>query len=394
MRTRHPRLRVLHIIQNLNYGGMERLVADIARSLDPADFESHILPLQYVGRFGEGLSDSAIIHAPPRQTPWSLLWPGDLARVIRSIAPDVVHSHSGVWYKASLAARMAGVPRFIHTEHGRPLPDPYVARLLDGRAARRTSVAIAVSDSVRRNLEHYVVRGHCTIEVVLNGVDTRLFRQRSDTGRLRSELELGPCIPIIGSIGRLELVKGYDVMIDAFAQLTKQTNLPIEPVLVIAGDGSQRSSLESQIEAHGLDARIHLLGWRDDVHDLLSAFNCFAMSSRSEGTSMSLLEAMSSGVCPAVTDVGGNRAVLGESLRHRLVPSGDPAALAMLWYHVLTNHDQRAVDGTLARARVIDHYSAEAMLQAYARIYRDAGCDRTQRPHGAGSSTTPASRVT
>lgn len=379
MSGRSSPIRVLHIIQNLNYGGMERLVGDIVRGIDPQEFESHILPLQYVGRFGTGLSDAATIHTPPRIARWSMLWPSDLAAVITRISPDVVHSHSGVWYKASLAARMARVSRIVHTEHGRQLPDPRVARTLDHLAARRTSTAVAVSSSVAQILEQHVVRGRCPIEVVLNGVDVNRFNPHSDTGKLRRELQLAPSTPIIGSIGRLEPIKGYDVMIAAFAQLVKHTDLGVDPVLVIAGDGSERTNLEARIQAHGLGSHVHLLGWRDDVQDLLSAFTCFTMSSRSEGTSVSLLEAMSCGLCPVVTDVGGNRAVLGDRLDHLLVPSGSPDALAAVWANVLTHDEERTTDGSAARQRVIDQYSGDAMLQSYARVYHTA---RTIPPFG------------
>ena len=73
------------------------------------------------------------------------------------------------------------------------------------------------------------------------------------------------------------------------------------------------------------------LGWRDDAHRLYHAFDIFTLPSRSEGTSISLLEAMAAEVCPVVTDVGGNRAVLGPELAPLLVPDNDATALATTW---------------------------------------------------------------
>ena len=110
------RLRVLHVIQNLNYGGMERLFADIVRLLDPERFESHVMYVNYLGRFGEGLERYATIHQAMPLPRWSMVHPGPLIRQIGAIKPDVMHTHSGVWYKFSLAARQAGVPRLVHTE--------------------------------------------------------------------------------------------------------------------------------------------------------------------------------------------------------------------------------------------------------------------------------------
>src|SRR3989454_7362719 len=85
-----------------------------------------------------------MIRRPPRST----LFPYTTLFRSRAVAPDVVHTHSGVWYKGSLAARHAGVPRLIHTDHGRHHPDPLSARVLDGLAARRTDVIVAVSEAL------------------------------------------------------------------------------------------------------------------------------------------------------------------------------------------------------------------------------------------------------
>lgn len=371
-RSAAGRTRVLHVIQNLNYGGMERLLADLVRRIDAARFESHVLVLQYFGRFAEGLGDVATLHQAPPMSKGSMIWPRALARKIRALGPDVVHTHSGVWYKGSLAARLAGVPLVVHTEHGRQAPDPWQARLVDGLASRRTDVVVAVSGSVAELLRAGVVRGGCRIEVVENGVDTDAHTPLADTGRVRRELGIATDAPILGSIGRLEPIKGYDVMVRAFARLHAMWPAAVQPVLVLAGEGSERSALEELAGALGIRDHVRFLGWRDDIRDLHSAFTVFTMSSRSEGTSVSLLEAMSAGICPVVTAVGGNPAVLGDSLRHRLVPPEDPEALARAWLDALMDGVRRAADGRAARARVVDAYGLDRMVARYERIYRPA----------------------
>jgi glycosyltransferase involved in cell wall biosynthesis len=362
-------VRVLHIIQNLAYGGMERLLADLVLRSDPARIESHVLALEYLGRFAEGLEDKATLHVGPSMTRLSLARPAALARTIREIAPDVVHLHSGVWYKASLAARMAGVKAVLHTEHGRQSPDPWLARFLDGQAARRTDVAVAVSDSVADILDRRVVRGRCRIRVILNGVDTAAYAPRhADTDTLAS-LEIPPGTPVLGSIGRLEPVKGYDVMVHAFAELLA-THAPGEPpILVLAGDGSEMGRLRELARERDVEDRMRFLGWRDDVHELLSCFTVFTMSSHSEGTSVSLLEAMSSGVPPVVTRVGGNPEVLGPELAHALVPPDAPGALAAAWASILPDPDRLERDAVRARERVVERYSVRRMVDEYVELY-------------------------
>jgi glycosyltransferase involved in cell wall biosynthesis len=367
------RKRVLHVIQSLNYGGMERLLADIIRRADRGRFESHLLALQYFGRFAEGLSEFATLHLANPLPRWSMLWPAPLIRRIRDIAPDVVHSHSGVWYKTSLAARHARVPLVIHTEHGRQHNESWWPRFIDRLAARRTDVVVAVSDVLAQQLATSIVPDSRRIRVVRNGVDTERYRPCPDRGVLRGELGLPAETPIVGSIGRLEYIKGYDVMIEALSLLRASWHAGPAPVVVVGGDGSERARVQALAERHGVDAVVHLLGWRDDIENLHSAFTIFTMSSRSEGTSVSLLEAMSAGLCPVVTDVGGNAAILGGLLRHRLVPAENPAALAAAWLDALIGHEQRASDASVARQRVVESFGLDAMVRQYEALYDSSG---------------------
>jgi glycosyltransferase involved in cell wall biosynthesis len=191
---------------------------------------------------------------------------------------------------------------------------------------------------------------------------------------LRQAFGIPSDAPIIGSIGRLEPVKAYEVMIDAFAELLAawRADAGPAPALVLAGDGSERSRLAARAVERGVATQVHLLGWRDDVHDLHAAFHLFSLSSLSEGTSVSLLEAMSAARCPVVTDVGGNAAVLGPALGHRLVPARNPGALAAAWAAALRDPARRAADAAAARRRVQEAFSLRAMIHRYEALYRGA----------------------
>lgn len=364
------RIRVLHVVQNLHYGGMERLIAEIIRRIDRARFESHVVGLQFLGRFSEGLDELAHFHVGPAMSKASVLRPVALARFISEIAPDVVHSHSGVWMKSSIAARMARVRRVIHTDHGRVFPIPLMKRYQDRLALRHTHALVAVSAKLAEDLIATDPRYGERLHVIENGVDTTVNRPRPDTGKLRAELQLADDIPIIGSVGRLEPVKAYEVAISALELLYR--TWPEErpaPVLVIAGDGSVAEDLRRQASAAGIAHACHFLSWRDDISDLHSCSSLFTMSSRSEGTSVSLLEAMSAEVCPVVTDVGGNAAVLGESLSHRLVPSEDPERLSEAWRSALADAEGRRRDARAARERVVERFDLRRMVEAYEEIY-------------------------
>lgn len=360
-------MRVLHLIQNLNYGGMEKLLTDLSRGLANDRVQTHVLVLQYRGRFARDLAPFAGVHEAGAMSRLSMVWPRRLALDIEAIRPDIVHTHSGVWHKGSLAARVAGVPKVVHTDHGRTPPDPWMNRVLDRLGSSRTDVVVAVSDALAEQLRiSGVVSRSTDVRVIRNGVDTSRFKPGTAVPTLRTELGFEAEAPIIGTVGRLEPVKAYDVLIRAIAQTGEA-----RPELLIVGDGSERRSLEVLADRFGVSRRVHFLGWRDDIQELLGIFTVFAMSSRSEGTSISLLEAMSSGVCPVVTDVGGNRAVLGEGLEHRLVPPDDSAALARALGAACRDTEARQRDAGRARTRVERHFSLDRMVADYLDLYLD-----------------------
>jgi glycosyltransferase involved in cell wall biosynthesis len=241
-------------------------------------------------------------------------------------------------------------------------------RIVDGLAARRTDVVVAVSEKLVDELPSTLWIDRKRIALIRNGIDTSEYRPRPDAADVRRELGIPAGAPVIGSIGRLEQIKGYDVMIEAFAAFREQ-NPESDAVLVLAGEGAQRAKLEALAAERGLAGKVHFLGWRDDVHALQSTFRIFTMSSRSEGTSISLLEAMSAGLPPVVTDVGGNAAVLGPTLAHCLVPSEEPEALARRWIQLLSDRELRDRAAQLARERVVTSFGRDAMAAAYERLY-------------------------
>ena len=367
---RSRKVRILHIINNLNYGGMERIIADLVQRTDPSRFDKHVLALSYLGRFSKGLENVGTLHVAESASRWSFVWPTALASQIQRIAPDVVHTHSGVWYKASLAARLAGVRRLIHTEHGRPTPDPWHRKFVERMAAKRTDFVVAVSAPLAAyHRAQWIVPERHKIHTILNGVDTAAYCPRPDPGTVRQELGVDATTPVLGSIGRLQTIKGYDIMIEAFSRLRAEWKNGPTPVLVLSGEGTQRRYLETMVESSRLRDSIRFLGWRDDVHDLHATFTLFTLASRSEGTSVSLLEAMSAGLCPVVTTVGGNADILGKDLRHRLVPPENPVALASVWRNALLDVSGRARDAQTARRRVMAEFSLDAMVRNYEQLY-------------------------
>ncbi|UCF67182.1 MAG: glycosyltransferase [Acidobacteriota bacterium] len=363
------RLRVLQLVQDLAFGGMERLVAAMAGSVDRSRFDLQVLTVSDLGHCGRDLPSHIPVHRAPPLPPWTMFWPAPLMRLLRRIEPDVVHTHLGIVWKGSIAARVAGVPRLVHTEHGRLDPDPWIARTLLRVASRWVDVIVPVSRSLDAQLRDRIVPSSVKTEVIPNGVDTERFRPEASDEGFRARLRIPAEAPIIGSVGRLDPIKDYSLMLKAFSRLHSNWEAGPRPHLVIAGDGIERALLEQLTRELQLNATVHWLGWCDEILAVLNALSLFSLSSRSEGMSLSLLEAMSCGACPVVTDVGGNAEVLGSVLSHRLVRERTADSLAAAWVRALSDREQLERDGLAARQRVESDFSLRAMVRRYESLW-------------------------
>lgn len=364
-----PTIRVTHVVFDFDGGGLESLVAAMAEKFRGTRVEVSLITLGgREGRLGAATRDrfdQFVVARPTRGL--SMLWPAALARDIRRTRADVVHLHSGAWYKPAKAARLAGVGRVIFTEHGREHDDPALQRWLDRRAAARTDVVVAVSNRLRDYLTSVVGVAAAKVRVVHNAVDTARFAPGAPAASLKAELGIPPGARVVGSVGRLETVKAYERLIEAAAALRGFVGEPF--AVVICGDGSQREALRAHAERLGVADLVRLPGWTDQPLRFYRLLDVFVLSSRSEGESVSLMEAMACGIPPVVTDVGANAEIVGPELRSQVVPAERPDLLADAIGATLLTPGREAL-GAIVRRRAVEHYGLGAMIAAYERLYR------------------------
>jgi len=283
-----------------------------------------------------------------------------------------------------LAARLAGVPKVVHGEHGRDISDP------EGRNRRRNRFRrlmapwvnrfTTVSDDLRRWLVTDVGIAPAKVVRIHNGVDTERFSP-GDRGEIRANLGVRSDQIVVGTVGRLNPVKDQVSLIDAFARLEAA-----EAVLIIAGDGPCRDVLHNRAAALRLGDRVRFLGERHDVPDVLRALDVFVLPSIAEGISNTILEAMATGLPVIATRVGGNPELVVDGETGRLVPRGDPGALAAALGSYFQDSVRRIEDGSRARARAVTAFSLDAMRAGYADVYADLGGRRSRQPVVAHSS--------
>lgn len=164
----------------------------------------------------------------------------------------------------------------------------------------------------------------------------------------------------IGSLGRLHRVKGYDVLVDALAQLRREGFEPPAPIeLTIAGEGAEREALTRQIAAHGLQDVIRLPGFAPHPHAFLAGLHLYVQPSRSEGFCIAMHEAMQAGLPVIASDAGemSNSVVSGAT--GAIVPPVNPSQLAAALRQLLADPARLSLMGSAARARVLERYSRE-----------------------------------
>ena len=206
------------------------------------------------------------------------------------------------------------------------------------------------------------------VEVVYNGVDHQSL-QRDDgiRERVRSELGIGPQTLVIGHAGRLMPVKNQALLLRSLAVLAQQRP-DLDWAAILVGGGPLESDLRALCADLHLQDRVRFLGQRSDVPDLLCAFDIFALSSFSEGTSVTLLEAMACSLPVVATAVGGNPELVQDGVQGYLVPSEDSEAFAEGLLR-LTDADLRARMGAAARLEVEMRFTQQGMIDGYLSIY-------------------------
>jgi glycosyltransferase involved in cell wall biosynthesis len=358
-------LGIAHLIETDGPGGAERMLADLAMELQAAGARNLVvLPADGEGWLARQLTDSGIAVEYFRlERPVSGTCARWLTAVLRRHRIALAHCHEftmavyGAW-----AAWRTGVPQVI-TMHG----SRYYARRLRRRLALRASVTwggqiVAVSHQLALHLGSDLWLPPSRITMIANGV--RYAKARHST--LRDELALAPADYLALAIGNLYPVKGHRYAVEALA-LLKERYPHLH--LAIAGRGQTAEALRQQARELGVGDRLHLLGLRGDIPNLLAASDVFVLPSLSEGLPLALLEAMFAARPVVASDVGEIRSVLADGDAGILVPPGDARALATA-LDTLLERPARARELALrASRRASLKYDISSMVARYATIY-------------------------
>jgi len=264
----------------------------------------------------------------------------DLVRLIRDRDIQIAHLQGyGASTFGRIAALRCGIPALVHVHADYRLAQKgyaWYVRSMDRALARRTPLAIAVSSQVREFAIEAQGFDPSTVKVLHNPVDRSVFRAPADAEKAAARRDLG-----IGSeervavfVGRLDQLKGVDVLLAAWSQVRQRVP---DARLIIVGGGP----LETSLQDGSLHPSVMVTGHRENVLPFLWAADLSVMASRHEGLPLAVLEAMATGLPVVATRVGGLPEIIQDGHNGALVPSEDPAALAESLVHLLANDAQR-----------------------------------------------------
>jgi glycosyltransferase involved in cell wall biosynthesis len=361
------RIRVVYLAHAFMVGGAEEMVLNLVRHL-PSRFEALVCCIHEAGPIGEEIRGTGTPVTVLGLTP-SLRRPGDIlgiARHLRDVQPQIVHTFL---LTASLygrfAAILARVPIVIGTEvniyeHKRSA-HAMAERLLMGATDR----VVVSAESVR---DFYVKQVHADpskIDVIYNAVDFTQAHSTVSRLEMRASLAIPANARVAGVIARLTEQKGHQYLFEALAS---HPGLEDVHVLVVGG-GDQRDALGRDVDVKGLSARVHFLGARRDLGNLLAAMDVFVLPSLWEGLPLSLVLAMGAGVPVVATAVAGIPEVVDEGRTGLLVPPRDATALGTALARLLSDSDLRRQMGADARDAVLPRFGIDRYVGSMVALY-------------------------
>jgi glycosyltransferase involved in cell wall biosynthesis len=364
-------MNITHVVENLNRGGLERMVLDLVQRQQQQGHPCQVVCLYEAGTQAHELDVAGIpVVACNKGLGVDLRALARARWAIDRHDTDILHTHNAVaHYQAVLASCGLGVPRIVNTRHGMGAGQRTGRKeWLYRRALTRTDVVVTVCEAARRSGIARGILPPAMTRIVPNGIALEHFRPASTEMRrqLLRMLGLAEDAFLIGNVGRLNWTKDQIGLIRAFRQVS--TRHPTAALLLI-GDGELRADLERFAGQEGVRHAVHFLGDRSDVRELLQGLDLFVLSSASEGYSMALLEACAVALPIVATDVGGNGEIIQSGRSGQLVPPGEPDALAEAMLLLLAEPHRASAYGRAARAWVEKHGSLETMAERYERLY-------------------------
>jgi glycosyltransferase involved in cell wall biosynthesis len=299
-----------------------------------------------------------------------------LYRLIKRERPQIVHTHTAkAGFLGRLTAWLAGVPLILHTYHGHVLHGYYspiktrLLRWMEKALARITDCIVAVSPQVKNELVAYGVASPDKITVIPLGFELGPFLScQQHRGEFHRELGLDDGIQLVGIVARIFPIKNHRLFLDAASRVAASGNTVR---FVIVGDGILLPGMEDYARKLGISDRVIFTGWRRDLPRIYADLNILAVSSDNEGTPVSGIEAMASGVPVVGTKVGGLPDMINDGENGFLVPPRDPEALAEAILRLLRDPELASRMGRAGQTIAKERFKIQRLISDMEGLYQN-----------------------
>lgn len=364
------KLRILHVTFNMDIGGAEQVIKQLVQNANKTQYDMSVLCLENnIGPLGKQLLEQGIeVVALNRKPGFDVRLIRSLRAYIQNYPFDILHCHQYTPYVYGMFASLFTDVEVIFTEHGRFHPDrsTWKRKMLNPLLSLNTAAITSISQATKEALVNYENFPRRRIEVIYNGIEDSAGKKYNPE-ILKKDLGIKSNDIVLGTISRLDSIKNITMMISAFQRvLTKFPNSK----LLIVGDGPERRALEDQVKTLGIAEQAVFTGYQLDPQRYLNIMELFLLSSFSEGTSMTLLEAMSYAKPVVVTNVGGNPEIVKNGETGVLVASDDHIAFSDVILRLLNDGSLMMEMGVNARKRFESIFTVEKMIKSYSLLYR------------------------
>src|SRR6266404_1056784 len=363
------KVKVVHVVPNLSPGGAERVAVHIVRGLSRNRYEAVVVAL---GRRMECDLDR-LIEKDGIEVRYLGKPPGfdyhmyfRLRRVLQDCRPDIVHTHIQVLRYALPSMLFLKGAAILHTVHN--LAEREIeprARWIHRYAFHNGVVPVAVAEEVARSVQRLYGIQRC--RVISNGIPTEYYaRPQTPRNEWRAREGFRDDDVLFLCVARFAPQKNHALLLKAFAEGPAP-----DPTahLILVGEGTLKEQLQDQAKNLGLARRVHFLGLRTDIPDVLGATDVFVLSSDYEGNPLSVMEAMASGLPIVSTDAGGVPTLFERGKEGFIVARGDAQALGNSMASLLRDRETRVSLGRAAARRAKQNFDVSTMVQAYEELY-------------------------
>ncbi|MCL6414683.1 glycosyltransferase [Aestuariirhabdus sp. Z084] len=366
MNTEQPKLTVMHLIYRLSAGGLENGLVNLINNTQGEGFRHIVVVLSTSTDFQKRLPDDVPVVLLNKSIGNDISLYPRIMKLIKRYSPDVFHTRNLSCIEYQTVAWLARVKRRIHSDHGWDVEDPDGTRfkpaLIRRIFKRFTSKYVVLSKQAENYALTRVSVAERDLFRICNGVDTTKFT---------SDLSVDSNKITVGTVSRLEPIKGVIDIIEVAKELRSRGLTEDEIHFVVVGDGSQRNLMQETISKHNLNGWITLVGECPSPLQWYQNFDLYLLTSYAEGISNTILEAMSCGLPIVATNVGGNPELVQQSCNGYLVNRGDIEGISDNIMRYLTDSKLRNSHSRSSRERAVTKFSIQAMVEKYTQLYRE-----------------------